>query len=428
MPDDPNTPKRPQRQAALDFADKLPHLTGTARPTASNSQGIAANPSTSSTTTTQPTSITTAPTQSPNASPNRKGKRKAADEAPDHATQPEPLSKRMKTSATSAEEIMSRPYDQLSSTSQQTVWLRTALSTYGAGNFDDDLTVSDLEDLYNEIIDDPDADADNDMPPMDTGVYTGSTTPMSRGQKLSSTDHTTFDAVYAETPRDQKGKPDLSGLAHDDKSQPTTQVPPPSPTTTAVHADNRHPPAKVPASRVKDLRRAALERTQRQANAVLKGGTSTTVNKVSQGTVGAFSRKPVASPPAAGMASHANATSTPSRAGTSFSHGLVMSRSASANMSSSRIVPAALSSSTPGASSLRSPVVPSGAVAAASSRGLVVPPITSGASSPRPSATSSPRPSAASSSHVPAASSSRVPVASSSRVPIPPSPHAPATS
>ncbi|KAG9076841.1 hypothetical protein FRC06_009250, partial [Ceratobasidium sp. 370] len=177
MSDDPSTPKRPQRQAARDFVDKLPQLTGTARPTTSNSRGVAANLLTPNKTTTARLTGGISPTQSPNASSNQKGKRKAVDETPTHATQPEPLSKRTKMSTESAEEIMSRPYDQLSSISQQLVWLRTTLSVCGVNDLDDDMSVPDLEDLYSEIINDPDADADNDTPLVDTGVYTGLTTP-----------------------------------------------------------------------------------------------------------------------------------------------------------------------------------------------------------------------------------------------------------
>ncbi|KAG9095708.1 hypothetical protein FRC06_009506 [Ceratobasidium sp. 370] len=299
--------------------DKLPQLTGTACPTTSNSQ--ATNPSTPSAP--RSTSSTSVPTQSPNTSSNQKGKRKAVDEAPDYASEPKPLSKHMKASTISVKEIMSCQYGQLPNASQQTVWLCTALSACGVDNLSDDMSVSDLEALYTKIIDDPDADAGNDASEVDVGVYTGATTPMSCGQKLTSTDHTTFDAVYGKT-CDGNGKPNLSAVALDNSSHPATQGLSSSPAPTAVHA-NRRPPTKVPTSCVRDLHRATLECTQWQANAGLAGHASTSMNKVSQGSMGAPLGISVASP--SGWPPRPHTTSTPSAPNASLSHGLVISPS-----------------------------------------------------------------------------------------------------
>ncbi|KAG9074952.1 hypothetical protein FRC06_010363, partial [Ceratobasidium sp. 370] len=379
MSDNPDTPKRPQRQAARDFG--------------------------------------------PNTSSNQKGKRKAVDEAPDYASQPEPLSKRMKASTISVEEIMSRQYGQLPNASQRTVWLRTALSACGVDDLSDDMSVSDLEALYTEIIDDPDADAGNDAREVDVGVYTGATTPMSRGQKLTSTDHTTFDAVYGKT-RDGNGKPNLSAVALDNSSHPATQGPSSSPAPTAVHADRR-PPTKVPTSRVRDLRRAALERTQRQANAGLAGHASTSVNKVSQGSMGAPSGISVASP--SGRPPRPHTTSTPSAPNASSSRGLVISPSvpnaSSSGAFSSRGCATPRSHTvvaSPSATSLHSPATSTSSMPGASpSRGPVTPssrvPVTSSAAmAPHSHATPTPSTPGASSSRHPLMPSSTASVTSSS--------------
>ncbi|KAG9087901.1 hypothetical protein FRC06_002308 [Ceratobasidium sp. 370] len=261
--------------------------------------------------------------------------------------------------AMSVEEITSRQYEQLINASQQVVWLRAALAVYGVDDLADDMTVSDLEDMYNEIIGDPDADAGNDTPQVDTGVctciYWLHHSDVAR-PKIDWHGPHTIDTAYAESPRDSNGKPDLSGLA----SQPKAQSPSPPPAPRAVRADNRHRPIKVPASRVKDLRRAALERTQQKANAGMKGHPSTNMNKVGQGHVSASSCTPVTSPSvASSLSSPAHATS---------------------NVPSAR-VPATPPPSTPGASSSHHPVAPSTA-AAVSPRHA--------ASLPRASVTSSP--------------------------------------
>ncbi|KAG9078625.1 hypothetical protein FRC06_008270, partial [Ceratobasidium sp. 370] len=275
MSDSPVTPKRPQRRAAQEFAERLPLLTGSARLAASHLQSVAANPSTPNQTTAQPTNQSVKSTQNSNASPSHKGKRKAVEEPPGYAVQPEPLPKRVKSSTTSMEAIMSSPYDQLTNPSHHDIWLRNALFVCRADDLDDDMSVSELESLYHEILDDPDANANTNVdntPQANLGVSTGSVTPMSRGRPLTGTDHTTigFMPAFGELPRDENGKPDLLAVALDNTPPlPSASKPgninPPVPAPAPAHAEIRRPHGKPSP----DLRRAVLKRSHNLVNSAM---------------------------------------------------------------------------------------------------------------------------------------------------------------
>ncbi|KAG8697883.1 hypothetical protein FRC08_006255 [Ceratobasidium sp. 394] len=191
----------------------------------------------------------------------------------------------MKSSTTSKEAILSCSYDQLSDPSHQDIWLREALSYCGADDLEPDMSVSELEDLYSEILGDLDADADTnanastanvDTPQATLGVSTGSVTPMSHGRHLTGTDHTTigFMPTFGELPRDNNGKPDLSAVTLDN--------PPFSLSTSTSTPKNLNAPVPAPApapAQVEilrpcgkpspDLRRAVLKRTQRRVNSAM---------------------------------------------------------------------------------------------------------------------------------------------------------------
>ncbi|KAG8705570.1 hypothetical protein FRC08_001606 [Ceratobasidium sp. 394] len=290
MSDDPITPKQPQRRAAQEFVERLPLLTGSTQPAASHSRSTVTNPLTSNPTTTQHTSKNSKSTQDSSPSSSAKGKRKAIDEPPEYALQPEPLPKRVKSSTMSKEAIMAYLYDQLVDPSHQEIWLREALSHCGVDDLEADMGVSELEDFYCEILNDPntDVEADMDNTPQGTlGVSTGLVTPMTGGRPLTSTNHTTigFTPALSELPRDSKGKPDLSGVALDNPSfSPSTSTPKGSNAPVPVPAEIRCPRGKP----LPDLRRAVLKRTQWKVNSAMvatQGGPLTTVSpKGSQST------------------------------------------------------------------------------------------------------------------------------------------------
>ncbi|KAG9121668.1 hypothetical protein FRC07_002289 [Ceratobasidium sp. 392] len=361
----PNSPKRPQRQAARDFAHKLPHLTGTARSEGSQLKGTVAGSSVPrSTSTPQSTQTASTLAQTSNASLKQKGKRKAMDNPPEHALQPEPLSKKMKTSTMSAEEIMAHPYTALNTSSQRDIWLHTALKTLGYTDLTDDMTILQLEMVYNEILSDPDpdpdAEVDEDMPDVDVGVHLGETTSMSRSQPLTGTDHTTIEATFGELPRDLNGKPDLSSISLDDNSQLVGQFTSCSPepeslcsknSPITVHANNRQPLLKMPKSQGRDLRRTVLNRTQIQANATQNQSSQALAKGPTSGAVNASTTRQLVAPKLTGKALlHPSPTRQPG------SSGLVISASTTGTAAHSTAA-----SSTPGASSSRTPTQPSSA-------------------------------------------------------------------
>ncbi|KAG9088470.1 hypothetical protein FRC06_002014, partial [Ceratobasidium sp. 370] len=178
--------------------------------------------------------------------------------------QPEPISKRQKTSLESIEYIMSRPYDQLRKDSDRHIWLRAALTSRGEIDFDEQTSIDVLKNMYDEIEADPDAGI-KDTTQADLGVYTSSTTPMNRGHATPS-----FMPSFAQRPCDSGGEPALlaisSGANSQDlrlaDSQPAPSTPHPSTSQQRVVTTGLPQRIRITPARFHELRRQALLQAQ----------------------------------------------------------------------------------------------------------------------------------------------------------------------
>ncbi|KAG9080101.1 hypothetical protein FRC06_007081 [Ceratobasidium sp. 370] len=255
MSNDESSQKRPQRRAAQVFVSKLSQLTGSARSLASQARGVASN---------HPAFNTPQPTQDTNSQPHQTKKRKADWGPHSCIVQPEPTSKRQKTSLESVERIMSRPYDQLMNDPNCCTWLRAALTSRGETDFDDETSVDVLKDMYDEIEVDPDAGA-ADTTRANASVYTGLTTPMKRSCKLGGTDHTTigFTPTLAKLPHDSPGKPDLPANGTGANLQPGRPSASQQPNASTTSPPRR---MKITPAQFHELRREALLQAQRVTN------------------------------------------------------------------------------------------------------------------------------------------------------------------
>ncbi|KAG8730594.1 hypothetical protein FRC10_002581, partial [Ceratobasidium sp. 414] len=205
--------------------------------------------------------------------PNQNQKRKAEVNL---AVQPEPLSKRAKSSGKAVDEITSHRYEELTNESERATWLRAALENLGVSDFDDETPVIDLKDLYDETLKDPEAGFDDALQGS-VGVHVGATTTTEPATKpaaklsrqLTSTDHmsTGFMWTFGKVPRDSNGKQDMSAINRDDQRSGSSNVPPiPStteqPDSTTASSSSR----KISKSAFNDLRQKAINQAQRRAN------------------------------------------------------------------------------------------------------------------------------------------------------------------